>query len=89
MKIEKVTQMAERPKVTIYTTPTCPYCVMTKMFLKEHGVSFVEKNVAIDRAAADEMIKKSGQMGVPVLDIDGEIIVGFDRDAIKKALNLP
>ena len=75
--------------VTVYTTPTCPYCVMTKTFLKEHGVSFVEKNVAEDRAAANEMIEKSGQMGVPVLDINGEIIVGFDRDAIKKALKLP
>ena len=81
--------MAEgQPTVIIYTTPTCPYCAMAKMFLKEHGVSFVEKNVAQDRAAADEMIKKSGQIGVPTIDINGEIIVGFDRDAIKKALEL-
>lgn len=78
-----------QPTVIIYTTPTCPYCVMTKMFFKEHGVSYVEKNVASDRAAAKEMIEKSGQMGVPTIDINGEIIVGFDRDAIKKALNLP
>jgi len=77
-----------QPTVIIYTTPTCPYCTMAKMFLKEHGVSFVEKNVAQDRAAANEMIEKSGQMGVPTIDINGEIIVGFDRDAIKKALNL-
>jgi len=77
-----------QPTVIIYTTPTCPYCVMAKMFLKEHGVSFVEKNVAQDRAAANEMIEKSGKMGVPTIDINGEIIVGFDRDAIKKALNL-
>jgi len=77
-----------QPTVIIYTTPTCPYCAMTKMFLKEHGVSFVEKNVAQDRAAANEMIEKSGQMGVPTIDINGEIIVGFDRDAIKKVLKL-
>lgn len=75
--------------VKIYTTPTCPYCAMAKAFLKENGVPFVEKNVGADRAAATEMMEKSGQMGVPVLDINGEIIVGFDRDAIKKTLKLP
>lgn len=75
--------------VTVYTTPACSYCVMAKTFLKERGVPFVEKNVAEDRIAANEMIEKSGQMGVPVLSINGETIVGFDRDAIKKALKLP
>lgn len=74
--------------VVIYTTPTCPYCALAKAFLRDHGVSFVEKNVAADRRAADEMIEKSGQMGVPVIDIDGEIIVGFDREAIKRALGI-
>lgn len=78
-----------QPNVKIYTTPTCPYCAMAKAFLKENGISFVEKNVGEDRAAATEMMEKSGQMGVPVLDINGEIIVGFDRNAIKKALKLP
>lgn len=77
-----------QPTVIIYTTPTCPYCAMAKMFLKEHSVSYVEKNVASDRAAANEMIEKSGQMSVPTIDINGEIIIGFDRDAIKKALKL-
>lgn len=75
-------------KVKIYTTPTCPYCVMAKVFLRENGVEFKEINVAGDRAAAMEMIKKSGQTGVPVLDIGGEIIVGFDREAIERALKL-
>ena len=74
--------------VKVYTTQTCPYCTMAKNFLKENGVEFVEKNVAIDRAAAVEMVEKSGQMGVPVLDINGEILIGFNRDAIKKSLNL-
>lgn len=74
--------------VKVYTTQTCPYCTMAKNFLKENGVEFVEKNVAIDRAAAVEMVEKSGQMGVPVLDINGEIIIGFNRDVIKKSLNL-
>jgi glutaredoxin-like YruB-family protein len=81
--------MEGQPNVKIYTTPTCPYCAMAKAFLNEHGVPFVEKNVAGDRAAATEMMQKSGQMSVPVLDINGEVIVGFDRDAIKKALKLP
>jgi glutaredoxin 3 len=74
--------------VKVYTTQTCPYCTMAKNFLKENGVGFVEKNVAEDRAAAVEMVEKSGQMGVPVLDINGDIIIGFDRNAIKKSLNL-
>ena len=81
--------MKSQPTVIVYTTPTCPYCAMAKMFLKEHGIPFVEKNVAADRAAANEMIQKSGQLGVPTIDINGEIIVGFDRDAIKRALKLP
>lgn len=81
--------MAEgKSVVKVYTTPTCPYCVMTKNFLRENRIEFVEKNVASDRAAAVEMVEKSGQMGVPVLDVNGEIIVGFNRDAIKKALRL-
>lgn len=78
----------KRPIVKIYTTPTCPYCAMAKAFLRENGVEFVEINVAGDLAAAIEMMEKSGQMGVPVLDIDGEIIVGFNREAIRKALKL-
>ncbi len=75
-------------KVTIYTTSTCPYCEMAKKFLKEKKVEYKEINVQEDRNAAAEMVKKSGQMGVPVLEIDKHIIVGFDKDAIKKALKL-
>ena len=72
--------------VTIYSTPTCSYCTMAKNYFRENGVRFTEYNVAQDLKKADEMVKKSGQMGVPVLDIDGKIIVGFDKDAIQKAL---
>jgi len=75
-------------KVIVYTAPTCPHCTLTKVFLTDRGVEFVEKNVAVDPKAADEMIQKSGQMGVPVIDVDGEMIVGFDREAIKKALGM-
>lgn len=75
-------------KVTIYTTTTCPYCEMAKRYLKENKVEFKVIDVSKDTKAANEMVEKSGQMGVPVLDIGGQIIVGFDKDAIKKALKL-
>ncbi|MFH1364700.1 MAG: glutaredoxin domain-containing protein [Candidatus Aenigmatarchaeota archaeon] len=75
-------------KVKVYSTPTCMYCQQLKMFLKENNIPFEEINVAEDQQAANEMIEKSGQMGVPVSDIDGQIIIGFDRDKIKKALKM-
>ncbi|MDD5654919.1 MAG: glutaredoxin domain-containing protein [Candidatus Omnitrophica bacterium] len=75
-------------KVKIYSTPTCPYCVRAKQFLKDSSVDFEDIDVSSDSNMADEMVKKSGQMGVPVLDIEGRIIVGFDRDKIKNALGL-
>lgn len=74
--------------VTLYSTPTCPYCIMLKQFLADNNIPYTEKNVAADHAAADEMIAKSGQLGVPVIDIDGNVIVGFDRDMVKKLLGL-
>ncbi len=64
-------------KVIIYSTPTCPYCVYAKNFFKEKGVNFEDVDVSKDRTRAMEMVEKSGQMGVPVIDIGGEIIVGF------------
>ena len=74
--------------VTIYSTPSCPWCHKTKDFLKENKISFKDVDVSSDQKAAQEMIKKSGQQGVPVLDINGTIIVGFDEEKIKKALKL-
>lgn len=74
--------------VIVYSTSTCPYCHMAKDFLKENKVKFTDYNVAEDRAKAQEMIRKSGQMGVPVLDIDGAIVVGFDKEEIRKGLGL-
>lgn len=74
--------------VKIYTTPTCPWCHKTKEFFKENHVKYEEIDVAGNQKAAQEMIKKSGQMGVPVIDIDGEIMVGYDVDKLKKALKL-
>ena len=76
------------PNVKVYSTPTCPYCFMAKDFLKQNGIHFEDINVAQDHEAAHQMIEKSGQMGVPVIEIDGKMIVGFDREAIKKALGI-
>ena len=72
--------------IKIYTTNHCPYCHMAKDFFKQQKVEFKEINVEEDHEAAQEMIEKSGQMGVPVIDINGQIIVGFNKPAIEKAL---
>ena len=72
--------------VKIYTTTHCPYCVMAKDFFKKNDIKYTEVNVEEDEAGAEEMIEKSGQMGVPVIDINGQIIVGFNKPAIEKAL---
>lgn len=74
--------------IKIYSTPSCIYCVTLKEFLKEHNLNFEEIDVSQDEKAQEEMIERSGQMGVPVIDIDGEIIIGFDQPKIKKILNL-
>jgi len=76
------------PQIKIYSTPTCPYCVTLKEFLKEKNIEFEDVNVAQDAQAREEMIQKSNQMGVPVVDIDGEIVIGFDRQKISKLLNI-
>lgn len=72
--------------VKVYTTDSCPWCVKAKNYLKSKNISFEELNVADDMLAREEMIKKSKQMGVPVLDINGTVIIGFDKSAIDKAL---
>ena len=74
--------------VKIYSTPTCPYCIRTKQFLKESNIVFEDIDVSVNQTAAEEIVRKSGQMGVPVLDIDGQIIVGFDKERIKATLGL-
>lgn len=73
-------------KLQIYTTPTCPWCRKTKEWLKAKKIPYQEIDVAADQKAAEEMIKKSGQGGVPVLDIGGKIVVGFDPEGVQKAL---
>ncbi|MDP2665907.1 MAG: glutaredoxin family protein [Candidatus Diapherotrites archaeon] len=78
----------DNPKVTIYTTPTCIYCRLTKEFFRENHITYTEIDVAANAEAAQDMIKKSGQAGVPVIEVDGHFIVGFDKPALKKALQL-
>ena len=79
-------KMADK-KVIIYSTPTWPYCVRAKEFLSQKGISYIEHNVAQDREAAKEMIKKSGQMGVPVILIDSEFVVGFNKPKLEELLS--
>jgi len=74
--------------IKVYSTPTCPYCVTLKKFLKEKGIEFQDIDVSADHKAAEEMIEKSGQMGVPVADINGEIVVGFDKEKICQLLKI-
>jgi len=75
-------------KVMVYSTATCPYCVRAKQFLNENKIPYENYDVGVDERKADEMAAKSGQMGVPVIDINGKIIIGFDKEEIKKALGL-
>jgi len=75
-------------KVIVYSTSWCPWCTRVKDFLKEKKIPFKDINVENDQKAAQEMADKSGQMGVPVIDIDGTIIVGFNEPEIRKALKL-
>jgi len=78
--------MADK-KVAIYTTPTCPYCKRAKEYLSRKGISYQEYNVAVDRDKAKEMIQKSGQMGVPVITIDNEVVVGFNQVQLDSLLS--
>lgn len=73
-------------EVRLYSTPTCPYCRMAKDFLEKEGVTFTVVDVSEDEQAAREMVDKSGQMGVPVMEVGNTIVVGFDRGAYRKAL---
>ncbi|HBV01306.1 MAG TPA: NrdH-redoxin [Candidatus Taylorbacteria bacterium] len=75
-------------QVTIYSTPTCVYCNAAKAFFKEKGVAYTEHNVGADMERRKEMIEKSGQMGVPVIAIDGELVVGFNQPKIKQLLKI-
>ena len=72
--------------VTIYTTPSCGYCNLAKNYFRQNSVQFTEYDVSRDQRRADEMVRKSGQMGVPVIDINGRVIVGFNQPEIERSL---
>jgi glutaredoxin 3 len=75
-------------QVTIYSTPTCHFCHMAKEFFKEKGVQYTEHDVLADMVKRQEMVDKSGQLGVPVIIIDGQITVGFDQARIESLLGI-
>ena len=74
--------------IKIYTTPTCPYCQLAKDFFQEKNLEFEEINVALDQEALKEMVYKSGQMGVPVIDIDGKLVLGFNKEKLSELLGI-
>jgi glutaredoxin-like YruB-family protein len=74
--------------VKIFTTPICPYCVTLKQFFKEHDIAFEEIDVSQDQKLQDEIIEKTGQIGVPIVEINGELIVGFDKEKISNLLGI-
>ena len=78
----------KQPRVTLFTTPSCSYCRLAKNYLRQRGIKFKDVDVSKDPAAARDMVRRSGQQGVPVIDIGGKIIVGFDRPKVDKLLNL-
>lgn len=77
-----------QPAVTIYSTPTCHYCNLAKEFFKRNNVAFTEVNVGADREAARAMVQRTGQMGVPVIDVGTETIIGFNEEKLRELLNI-
>jgi len=75
-------------KVVIYTTSECAYCEMTKEFFRQNKISYEEKDVSVDDKAREEMVARSGQLGAPVVDIDGEIVIGFDEEKLAELLSI-
>ncbi|NJC95688.1 MAG: NrdH-redoxin [Anaerolineales bacterium] len=83
-----MTETKPQPRVIVFSTPTCSFCNMAKKYFREKGIRFRDVDVSRDPAAARDMIRRSGQQGVPVIDIGGRIVVGFDRVKINKYLGI-
>ena len=77
-----------QPKVVVFSTPTCSFCTMAKSYFREKGIKFTDIDVSRDQVAARDMVRRSGQMGVPVIDIGGKIIVGFNRPQINSLFGI-
>lgn len=84
----KTRQQKKQPRVIIFTTPTCSFCSAAKKYFRQHNIRFRDVDVSRDPAAARDMVRRSGQMGVPVIDIGGKIIVGFDKPKINELLGI-
>lgn len=80
--------MDQKHTVTIFSTQFCGYCKLAKQYFKEKNIAYTEKDVGTDEVAREDMIKRSGQYGVPVIDIDGKLVIGFDKGAISDLLGL-
>jgi len=78
----------KQPRVIVFSTPTCSYCNMAKQYFRQHRIRFKDVDVSRDQAAARDLIRRSGQMGVPVIDIGGRIVVGFDKPKINQMLDI-
>ena len=85
-KLDGMQAVPKEPKVIVYSTSSCPYCTLAKDYLTSKNIKFTEYDVGQDRDRAREMVMKSQQTGVPVLEVNGRIIVGFDREAIESEL---
>jgi len=83
-----MTETKPQPRVIVFSTPTCSFCNMAKKYFREKGIRFKDVDVSRDSVAARDMMRRSGQQGVPVIDIGGRIVVGFDRVKIDKYLSL-
>ncbi len=74
--------------VKLYVTPACPYCFTLKEYLKEHNIDFEEVDVSQNEEARDDIIKRAGQVGTPIVEVDGQIVVGFDKEKINQLLKI-
>jgi glutaredoxin-like YruB-family protein len=83
-----MTETKPQPRVIVFSTPTCSFCNMTKQYFRQKGIKFKDVDVSRDPVAARDMVRRSGQQGVPVIDIGGRVVVGFDRVKIEKYLSL-
>lgn len=87
--VKKAKQIYKQmPKIKLYSTPVCIWCAKTREFFRKHKIKYMDIDVSRDRKAATEMIHKSGQMGVPVIDIDGKIVVGYNEEKLKSLLKI-
>jgi len=83
-----MTETKVQPKVIVFSTPTCSYCNMAKSYFREKGIKYTDIDVSRDQAAARDMVRRSGQMGVPVIDIGGKLVVGFNRPQVNALLGI-